>query len=290
MLGAVVTFFVLLIGILLVDELVRWKYRNADQAGTEEEPEVDELNPRARFRFDLMGFCEHYFPDTFNRPWTEGQTAVIAAMQSAILYHGRQDLPLEPGEGSTSIIKAATIWAAAYRHRRFIVVLCESNQHAAFLRDQVDYCRRHHDAIREDFPFNTWAHVQFKSIRSGFKGVSATIAGQRTRPDLVLIDDVFRHMEDATEYTRYWAKLRTFLGSLQLEPYPLRVGVVNLYHRQRPKTFDREKAIRLLGLIASKPIPINSAEAGRSLRKGIDELNELAKVDQVDTTADDQDS
>ncbi|MEW4566113.1 hypothetical protein AB1K70_26585 [Bremerella sp. JC770] len=181
---------VLLIVAIAAVEYFRWLF--STPPGEELEANQDREGMKEACRHDLWTFCEYYLGDTFTNSFTPHQTRMIAGLQSVILFGGHLNGDMYHGEGSTSILKAAAIWAAAYRHRAFIVVLTGHASNASMMRRQVESELWHNERLWEDFPqSDPWPPIGFLAISESLKGVIETNAeNQRIRPDCVLADSI----------------------------------------------------------------------------------------------------
>lgn len=99
----------------------RAEARNAKEIGEIPPPERPELVRLCERNFRL--FCESYFPETFNMPWSDDHLKIIAKVEQVVLNGEQFGMAMPRGSGKTSICEAACVWALVYAHRRFVVLI-----------------------------------------------------------------------------------------------------------------------------------------------------------------------
>lgn len=155
-------------------------------------------------RYDFMRFCDYYFAESFAEPWTANQTKAIAGLQSVILFGGEFPHAMRSEEDATSLIKAAAIWAAAYRHRASILVLTDQASSAASLRHQVKDELWNNERLWKDFfPTNErGTEILTASITESLIALFYGCNTLRTPPDLVLADSIEGNTRSFAEVQR----------------------------------------------------------------------------------------
>jgi hypothetical protein len=78
---------------------------------------------REACRLDLRLFLETYFPGTFRHPFSPTHLKLIELTQKAILNGGLHCCSFFRGGGKTSVLARAVLWAIAYGHRRYAVIV-----------------------------------------------------------------------------------------------------------------------------------------------------------------------
>lgn len=195
-------------------EFIHWFYTRSP--GEEPEDEHDGEAMKEACRYDFRKFCEYYLADTFHDTFTPSQAKTIAGLQTVILFGGHGVESIRRGCGATSMIMAAAIWAAAYRHRAFIVVLTGQASAAATMRHQVESELWHNERLWEDFPQgDPWPAIEFLSITESLRGVMETSEeGRRIRPDCILADSIGGWSSSPAEIDFRRRAFERFVGDL----------------------------------------------------------------------------
>jgi hypothetical protein len=102
-------------------------------------------------------FAQAYLPHVFTMPLSEGQRADFATMQAAITTGGRYAFAAPRGDGKTSRVEAAILWAGLYGHRRCIVIVGADLTAAQEIQDSIKLELRTNERLRTDFPLPCWA-------------------------------------------------------------------------------------------------------------------------------------
>ena len=120
-------------------------------------PKVGSPDRKARCAESIAAFAETYLPRVFNLPMSEGQRRDFDTMRTAIVEGGRYAFAAPRGDGKTSRVEAAILWAALYGHRRCIVVVGADLTAAQEIVESVKLEIRTNELLREDFPVPCWA-------------------------------------------------------------------------------------------------------------------------------------
>ncbi|HRT58257.1 MAG TPA: phage terminase large subunit family protein [Candidatus Paceibacterota bacterium] len=88
---------------------------------------------------------------------SDGQREDFATMQTAIEEGGRYAFAAPRGDGKTSRVEAAILWAGLYGHRCCIVVVGADLGAANEIVESVKLEIRTNETLREDFPVPCWA-------------------------------------------------------------------------------------------------------------------------------------
>ena len=112
------------------------------------------VNPERKeaCRFDLRKFCESYFPEVYNLEWSSDHLRAIGKLQKAVLEGGLFALAMARGSGKSSLTETAAIWAMAYGHREFVVVIGASEGAALEMLDSIKTELEVNEHLAEDFP------------------------------------------------------------------------------------------------------------------------------------------
>lgn len=139
---------------LLADEEGLEFYDSGPLAGL---PKVADPERKAECAESLERFALVYLPHVFNLPMSDGQRADLVTMQAAIAEGGRFAFAAPRGDGKTSRVEAAILWAALYGRRRCIVIVGADLSAAAEVHDSIKLELRTNERLRADFPLPCWA-------------------------------------------------------------------------------------------------------------------------------------
>lgn len=129
-----------------------------DSQASKEHREVGPLPPvanperRAACERDLLLFNSTYFPRRFPLPWGHDHLEFIGDLQRILTEGGQQAESLPRGTGKTTLCETAGIWAIAYGHRRFLVLLGATQGKADELLDNVKGEIETNTTLAADFP------------------------------------------------------------------------------------------------------------------------------------------
>lgn len=101
---------------------------------------------------DLLLFCVTYLPGVFYKPFSQGQIDDVQLMQETITSGGQFAFAAPRGDGKTSRVKAAAMWAMLYGYSPFVVLIGAEQGAANELLDAIKLWLRTNDELREDFP------------------------------------------------------------------------------------------------------------------------------------------
>jgi len=130
---------------------------------------ADPARKRACAR-SLALFATTYLPHVFTLPMSDGQRADFATMQRAIVDGGRYAFAAPRGDGKTSRVEAAILWAAMYGHRHCIIVVGADLGAAQEIVDSVKLELRTNEKLRQDFPVPCWAATLSEDVALKAKG------------------------------------------------------------------------------------------------------------------------
>ncbi len=127
--------------------------RHREKIAAFEIGEIVDDERRENCRLDLVAFgvtyCGHLL---HHRPSDMMINALIRPLQNVILYGGQQVCLFPRGTGKTTWFKIAQVWAVVYGHKRFVVTIAATAQHAKNILEQVIDVFALSPTLREDFP------------------------------------------------------------------------------------------------------------------------------------------
>ncbi len=115
-------------------------------------PEPADLERRESCRSDLVRFGLTYCSGILDHPPSEAMQQFIRAMQRVLLEGGKLHVRWPRGKGKTTWVKIGSLWAAAFGHRRFLVVISATADDAKEIVGDIIDIIEASDAFAEDFP------------------------------------------------------------------------------------------------------------------------------------------
>lgn len=211
-----------------------------DTAAQEEEKRLEREQRIERASRDFTFFCRHYLKDYFfcdpaeyqttlydiiqTRELTEQQAKQLGRLTPAIFrstFKPAKDIKgivdVEPrGHGkSTRMTFAFPLWCLIFKKAYYIIIIGASGDQGVEQLDNIKYAIEENDLIIEDFgqlhkPNSgmTWTS-SYLQLDNGTaiqaKGKGGSLRGARNkqhRPDMVIVDDVFKDMEAESQKLR----------------------------------------------------------------------------------------
>ena len=142
-------------------------------------PAVVDPERKESCRFDFRKFCETYFPEVYSLEWSDDHLRAIQKLQKAVLEGGLFALAMARGSGKSSLTETAAIWAMAYGHREFIVVIGASEGAALEMLDSIKTELEVNEHLAEDFPEMVYPIARLEGIANRCAG--QLYKGERTR-------------------------------------------------------------------------------------------------------------
>ena len=142
-------------------------------------PDVVDPERKESCRFDLRKFCETYFPEVYSLEWSDDHLRAIEKLQKSVLEGGLFALAMARGSGKSSLTETAAIWAMAYGHREFIVIIGASEGAALEMLDSVKTELEVNEHLAEDFPEMVYPIAKLEGIANRCAG--QLYKGERTR-------------------------------------------------------------------------------------------------------------
>ena len=134
---------------------------------------------REACRYNLRLFLETYFAGTFKHPFSRTHLRLIELAQEAVLHGGLHCQSFFRGGGKTSIFARALLWAIAYAHRKYAVIVGATDNLACVLMDK--HVRRElceNELLQADFPELCNPFIALEG--HGRKCIGQTFEGVRT--------------------------------------------------------------------------------------------------------------
>lgn len=142
-------------------------------------PQCKDPERRERCRFDLVAFLTTYFPNTTGlSPFGEHQLNAIRRFCHCVLRGGKFINMLPRGYCKSTISECATIWAALYGHKRYIMFLGSNEVSAKTAIDSIQKELMANPLLAEDFP--EVCYPIRKSEGKHQRAKSQTIDGEKT--------------------------------------------------------------------------------------------------------------
>lgn len=115
-------------------------------------PEVVDPARRAACEFNLLLWCQSYFPIYTYLPFAKYHEEIIADFQDRVLYGGQQAIAAPRGGGKDTIMAMCILWAIAYGHKLYIAYIGPNLDQAEKKLKNIKHEILHNDLLLEDFP------------------------------------------------------------------------------------------------------------------------------------------
>lgn len=114
-------------------------------------PPIKDPARRAAAVASLRVFCESYFPSLFRLKWSDNHLRAIDKLEAAIKFGDLFALAMPRGNGKTSILRAASLWAVLGGWRKFVVYIAANAGKASEAIDTVKRFVWLNPFLHEDF-------------------------------------------------------------------------------------------------------------------------------------------
>lgn len=154
----------------------------AQSAGVKEVgplPPVADPARRERCRTSLKLFFTTYTAARFPLPFSPDHDAVIAKLEACITGGGLFAVAMPRGNGKTTMVEAAIVWALLYGYRKYVLVLAATGKLAADLVASIKSELETNELLAADFPEACVPVRRLDGIAQRGKG--QTLNGERTR-------------------------------------------------------------------------------------------------------------
>ena len=115
-------------------------------------PQPEDPARRASCAQDLGKFLKTYFPGTFRHEWSAVHKRLIELIQIVVLVGALLAMGIPRGWGKTSLCVRAVIWAIAYRHHQFVMLIGASNEAAKQMIADIRTELESNPLLMADFP------------------------------------------------------------------------------------------------------------------------------------------
>lgn len=134
---------------------------------------------RESCRDDFGLFCKTYFPGTFRHEWSPVHKRLIELITMVVLVGALLAMGIPRGWGKTSLCVRGVIWAVAYRHHTFVMLIAASNEGAKQLIADIRTELESNPLLNEDFPELCRPIAELGGINQ--RGKAQLCQGQRTK-------------------------------------------------------------------------------------------------------------
>jgi hypothetical protein len=142
-------------------------------------PPVADPARRESCREDLGKFLKTYFPGTFRHDWSAVHLRLIELIQIVVLVGALLAMGIPRGWGKTSLCVRAVIWAIAYRHHVFVMLIGASNEAAKAMILDIRTELETNTLLQEDFPEICRPIANLEGVNQ--RGKAQLCCGQRTK-------------------------------------------------------------------------------------------------------------
>jgi hypothetical protein len=130
-------------------------------------------------RQDLRLFLETFLAGTFTLNWSPDHLRAIATLEDVILHGGQFALAMPRGNGKTSLVFGAIVWAICYGHRRLICVGAATGPKAKLIVDSIKMSFEANERIGQCFPAACHPIRALEGVNN--RAAGQTLSGERTR-------------------------------------------------------------------------------------------------------------
>lgn len=142
-------------------------------------PKPENLKRRNGCSHDLGKFLKTYFPGTFKHPWSSVHSRLITLIEMVVLTGALLAIGIPRGWGKTSICVRAVIWAIAYRHHVFVMLIGAANESAKALIADIRAELEMNELLQQDFPEICLPIAALEGVNQ--RGKAQLCGGKRTR-------------------------------------------------------------------------------------------------------------
>jgi hypothetical protein len=115
-------------------------------------PSIKSVKRRGACRNSLRRFCETYNPEAFYLEWSKNQLAEIDRIEEVVRFGALYAFADPRGDGKTTRVRMASLWAAAYAFRRYTFVIGANASKAQDNLAAIKMFIRFLPLFTEDFP------------------------------------------------------------------------------------------------------------------------------------------
>ena len=155
---------------------------NAKNASTREIGNIPKVkNPARResCRLDLKLFMQTYKSDVFEMEFSPDHLESIKTIEEIILNGGRDAEAAPRGDGKTTRVEAAIMWAICYGHRKFIVPIFNKRELAEESLNTIKNDFEENELLMQDFPEICHPIAKLEGI--ALRANAQTCNGKRTK-------------------------------------------------------------------------------------------------------------
>lgn len=133
-------------------------------------PDIVDVKRRARCRKSLKAFCSTYNPEAFSLAWSADQLRAVERIEEAV-FQGALYAFAEPrGNGKTTRVRMAALWAISYGHCRYAFVIGANTEKADDTIAALKTYIRFLPSYAADFPEIAWPAVALGGIANRAAG------------------------------------------------------------------------------------------------------------------------
>lgn len=142
-------------------------------------PSPADPHRRAKCEQDFGLFCKTYFPGTFRHEWSPVHKRLIELIQMVVLVGALLAMGIPRGWGKTSLCVRGVIWAVAYRHHSFCMLIGASNEAAKAMIQDIRTELETNPLLMDDFPELCMPIQALEGVNQ--RGKAQLCCGERTR-------------------------------------------------------------------------------------------------------------
>lgn len=157
-------------------------------------PKVAKPARRAKCEKNFRLFCETYFPRAFRLKWSADHLTVLDKVKTTVLDGGQFALAMPRGNGKTTICERACLWAIAYGHHRYTILVCADEKKAKKSLAKIVTEVETNELLAQDFP--ELCHPVRKLGRIANRAKGQMLDGRPTRIEWEKTKVVFATIDD----------------------------------------------------------------------------------------------
>lgn len=144
-------------------------------------PLIANIKRRESCRYDLKRFCRTYNPEAFRLKFSFDQDKEIERIQETVLGDALYAMADPRGDGKTTRLRMAVLWAISYGHRGYPIFIGANDDKATTSLDAIKTRIRFLPDYIADFP-----EISYPAIR--LKGIAQKAGGQLCKGESTLIE------------------------------------------------------------------------------------------------------
>jgi len=132
------------------------------------DPGPDVIAERIRLESDISAWMLRFGGEAFDRPWSDDHKRVLKKLETAIMDGGMFAMAMPRGQGKSTIVKWAVLYALLTGRRKYVVVIAAT---AELSQAIIDFCRQ--QITESDLLHGFYPHVTTYARATDGKAIKA---------------------------------------------------------------------------------------------------------------------